>query len=119
MWHAVCTRALHHSELVLAAQTLRFLTPKLHVNVVNGAGLFNGACPDKPSESEDIDARYNSQYGVGSNHEVVVVGYDARGGIGSDTSYFKIKVMPGTWLETCLHAIARSVRSIVAHANLV
>ncbi|GAB4823369.1 hypothetical protein N2152v2_010415 [Parachlorella kessleri] len=59
-------------------------------------GLFNGGCPSKPADSEDADGQYSSQYGVGANHEMLVVGYDARGGIGAPNSYFKVKNSWGT-----------------------
>ncbi|GAB4816650.1 hypothetical protein N2152v2_003696 [Parachlorella kessleri] len=54
-------------------------------------GIFNAPCPDSPAANDDVRATYSTVYGPGENHEVAVVGYNARAGIGSNTSYITIK----------------------------
>ncbi|GAB4816653.1 hypothetical protein N2152v2_003699 [Parachlorella kessleri] len=54
-------------------------------------GIFNAPCPDSPSANDDVKATYVNTFGQGENHEVAVIGYNARAGIGSKDSYFRIK----------------------------
>ncbi|GAB4816654.1 hypothetical protein N2152v2_003700 [Parachlorella kessleri] len=54
-------------------------------------GIYNGPCPDTLPANNDVKATYFNTYGLGENHEVAVVGYDASGGIGAPSSYITFK----------------------------
>jgi hypothetical protein len=58
-------------------------------------GIYNGPCPTEPAGAPAQQQLFESQYGPGQNDEEVVVGYDARSGIGGKGSYWKIKTSKG------------------------
>jgi hypothetical protein len=67
-------------------------------------GVYNGPCPPGPSDSPQAEAAFNSEFGVGGNHEVALVGYNARGGIANNGTYIKIKNSWGGAVASCLDA---------------